>query len=869
MAVKQRVIGGVERARILLMKRTSTGYQEAAQALEQAEKLCSQALPASRAVFYKEFFAGLLQGIKDLGTALPGEQQEILQLCKEILQALSVHLRNEENYKKEIFFLPYKASMWDSLESIWRAFDEDREHFLAYVMPIPFCERNQDGTAREWHCERDLFPRDVPTLDWQTVDLSTVQPEAIFIHNPYDNCNSATSVDAVYYSFNLKKYTNLLVYVPYFVVGRRWPEQHTELSVYKYMDFMVVQQEHMQIAPMRFSEIKEGEEPYLDDFLPQDKILALGSPKIDRIYYCEKHPQVPEEWLEYIGGRKVIFYNTSISGILQQGERFLKKMRYIFSAFHKHREVALIWRPHPLIEASLQSVRPELYDEYINLKKLYLAEKIGILDTTADLEMTMAVSDAYLGEPTSSVVSLFGYAGKPVFFTGDYLLWYEPTMEEKTSLQIGAHIIDEDMKQSYFLAPFFNRFCRMDWQTGEIECLLDFGSRPDDRNYCTFLRDEDDRKFYFSPGSAKSICIYDESTGEKKLIPYENPLEAGNFGGILKYEHYLYFLPNRYPAMIRLDEKTGELKYYRDCWEEILPTVTGEHMELSGGVAWLKYPNLVYIAARQSNKVMTFDMATGEYHWQQVGPEDTDCTAMVEESYGSGIFWLFPWRKTKIRRWDTHTGKVEVLDERDYPAGYECQVDWWNFEDQYKFSCIVRLDGYIYLLPCYGNMAMRLDMAQKKLEEVDLHLPVRWEERKANYFRQQSPITSAGGQWIPGFRPWDEDLPERALQLTFDNRLLWYDFHNFTYKEQTCRLTAEQVQDWTPAMAASFDRVGKDIPYATCEHRALRSVSQFIDYVARGKHDREKQREAWSELARNIDGSCGEKIKAEVLGRLG
>ena len=27
--------------------------------------------------------------------------------------------------KKEVVFLPYKASMWDSLESVWKAADED------------------------------------------------------------------------------------------------------------------------------------------------------------------------------------------------------------------------------------------------------------------------------------------------------------------------------------------------------------------------------------------------------------------------------------------------------------------------------------------------------------------------------------------------------------------------------------------------------------------------------------------------------------------------------------------------------------------------------------------------------------------------
>ena len=36
--------------------------------------------------------------------------------------------------KKEIVFLPYKASMWDSMESVWKAAAEDDECEV-YVVP--------------------------------------------------------------------------------------------------------------------------------------------------------------------------------------------------------------------------------------------------------------------------------------------------------------------------------------------------------------------------------------------------------------------------------------------------------------------------------------------------------------------------------------------------------------------------------------------------------------------------------------------------------------------------------------------------------------------------------------------------------------
>ena len=82
--------------------------------------------------------------------------------------------------------------MWDSLESIWQAAADDSEHCHSYVVPIPYADRNPDGTAKEWHNERNLFPSYVPTLDCETFDLEALHPDVIFIHNLYDSCNQFT-----------------------------------------------------------------------------------------------------------------------------------------------------------------------------------------------------------------------------------------------------------------------------------------------------------------------------------------------------------------------------------------------------------------------------------------------------------------------------------------------------------------------------------------------------------------------------------------------------------------------------------------------------------------------------------------------------
>ena len=116
-----------------------------------------------------------------------------------------------------------------------------------------------------------------------------------------------------------------------------------------------------------------------------------------------------------MAGRKVYFYNTSIQGMLGNTEAFLKKMEYVFNTFRGREDVCLLWRPHPLLESTFESLRPMYKPAYDALKHGFISENLGIYDETPDIESTIALSDVYIGDGATSVTSLFGVAGKPIF----------------------------------------------------------------------------------------------------------------------------------------------------------------------------------------------------------------------------------------------------------------------------------------------------------------------------------------------------------------------------------------------------------------------------------------------------------------------
>ena len=131
-----------------------------------------------------------------------GESETCKNLCalsQKQLGEIKANMQQEIPDKLEVVFLPYKASMWDSLESIWFAAEEDIS-CDAYVIPIPYYERDKQGNMSVLHYEADLFPDYVPVTRYDAYDFETIHPDMIFIHNPYDDANFVTSVHPFFYS---------------------------------------------------------------------------------------------------------------------------------------------------------------------------------------------------------------------------------------------------------------------------------------------------------------------------------------------------------------------------------------------------------------------------------------------------------------------------------------------------------------------------------------------------------------------------------------------------------------------------------------------------------------------------------------------
>lgn len=624
----------------------------------------------------------------------------------------------------EVVFLPYKASMWDSLESIWKAADADL-NCNAYVIPIPYYDRNPDGSLGQLHYEGGMYPDDVPVIRYDKYDFAKRRPDAVFIHNGYDGCNLVTSVHPDFYSTQLRQYTDLLLYIPYFITVNSVSEDLCTVPGCWNADRTFLQSEKIRREYIEaFRKLEPLNRFYDNVNTLERKFVVLGSPKFDKAISARPEDfHLPEQWVRLVTKpdgtkKKIVLYNTSIGSMLQENERYLKKLRCVLEAFQACRDVVLWWRPHPLIESTFRSMRPELLPEYLQIVKSFQKGGWGIFDTTANVDCAAAYADYYYGDSGSALQATFQAAGKPVMvqrIVPAGIAWLVPL------------ILNVDGRKLYFSPVQSSAVLLLDLSSWEITVARPGRATPW-RPYCKGI--QAGGALYFTPVAADAILKLDEESGQFSLIPYEldedrllkiSPqYERGwNFSWSFQYGEEVFFV-GRYPAIMCLNTRSGEITYaagwpdaFRSGDSSIVITCccqVGERLVLGGGS-----PVIVY-----------FDMTSKSFEAEEIRHEGGE-GGFSAAAYGGGYLWLMAAKENgAILRYDLLTKETAVYD--CFPAGV--------LRCEYMCNTFIYTNGYLWLFPQNTNAVLRFcvetggvsvirifDQA-KKGEAAHLGLPV-------------------------------------------------------------------------------------------------------------------------------------------------
>ena len=453
---------------------------------------------------------------------------------------------------------------------------------------------------------------------------------------------------------------------------------------------------------------------HVDRKFLEKKFLGTGSPKIDKVLRTKKEDlEIPAAWLKVIekpdgSWKKIVFYNTGIGALLQHGEKMLKKMADVFRVFKENRnQIALLWRPHPLIKATVESMRPQLWIEYSKLVGNYCEEGWGIYDDSADLDRAIALSTAYYGD-TSSVVQLCKKVGLRVLIEQAFL-----QSKENAKYLFSFEELYDDWEVYWFTSIHFNCLFKMDKHMWSVEFVGSFPNEKIDgyRLYSTIL--EYQNKLYFAPLRAKEIGVFDKIGRNFSKIEFEKGgtkcLEGytgWNFSTAYRYGKLLYFIPHQRTFILKLNLETETIEYLSEWYKEIQEKNINKGSSLFFRTC--RKQSVVYAPFNWSDYVMTFDMETEQTRIIRLGEENS---GYVDICFDGREFWMAPLGGRKILRWDENKNVC-----KDYFIESE---ETANF----LFWGCVYFNGAVYFFPNEYHKILKTDVENgadhvKTLKEI-------------------------------------------------------------------------------------------------------------------------------------------------------
>lgn len=560
-------------------------------------------------------------------------------------------LKDQVKAHYHIVFMPYKADMWDAFDSVWRAAKND-DSCVVRTVPIPYYTLDAHKNPVKFEYEGGKLPAYVDVTHYNDYDVSTQNPDVIFIHNPYDQYNTITRVEPKYFSTNLAKYTDKLVYIPYFIALGEYPE-HFNLPT-------------MRVAWRIFVQSDWTRNEFISNHIHPDKVVALGSPKIDYVYrQMNELGDITKDWESRLNGKKVFLFNTSIGSFLAEGDHAVKKIEEVVRHFQYNKELAIIWRPHPLLFEMIISMRPHLKNAYLSVVSKFKKLNNAIFDESEDMYKAIIYSDAYIGD-YSSVMVPFAVTGKPILTLPPYIkesfkhwgtssAWLK--YGEELTIPLGASPGKIYEGKYFFIAWNRGGLFSLNIQSGvteKIDCQDLLQYKEPQLFIDSYLNEH---AAWFIPYRANKVLRY--NLGTKVLEEYDIPLEhdldnSYQFSCSIQHGVYVWLLPAQSHSAVKLDMRSGEMKVIN--LPQVLTTEQIDHICMSAAIL----DNKLWVLMGDMQTVISLNVDTGEVLDGSIKQFDYQIRSVVATD---DKLWLLQNNSSNIIIWDPEKNEMSQFDK--------------------------------------------------------------------------------------------------------------------------------------------------------------------------------------------------------------
>lgn len=423
----------------------------------------------------------VLSDITEINDNFGGRNLKVCENLVDNLNDMIKIIKSNIEQKIDVVFMPYNASMWNSLESVWEAARND-PRCNCYVVPIPYYKiiNTDDGNEELiFTYEGEKFPEYVNIVDYKKFDLEKVKPDIIYIHNHYDDCNTATRVDSNYYSYNLKKNTKMLVYVPYGTSGT--------YPAYFYLEFYAI------IATRNFDKVVVQSPGFefiaMESGIPKESLLVTGSPKFDALFKALDYSNDKLKKELGLENKTIFLWTTNLMKIIYTRHEAIDQIEELFNYIDENDEYMLIYRPHPLELEYIKSKAPECYERYAKLVDSIEKRKNIVLDKNPSYYESFNLSDALITD-RSSVLIEYMNTKKPILI---YDVGLERKLYEENIFDIYSNYIvgeDEMDVQTFISLVKENRDEKLELRLKALEnAVVNIDGTCGEKTHCNIIED--------------------------------------------------------------------------------------------------------------------------------------------------------------------------------------------------------------------------------------------------------------------------------------------------------------------------------------------------------------------------------------------
>ena len=554
---------------------------------------------------------------------------------------------------------------------------------------------------------------------------------------------------------------------------------------------------------------------------------------------------MPSEWKEFLDDKHVLMLNTSINDLLVNSETILKKLYYFFLQVKKNSKIGIIWRPHPLLEATIKSLRPEMWEFYLKLMQFFLENKIGVLDKTPDITETIVLSDGYIGSSGSSVINLFAVTGKPVFLFNN-AFYGEVNDEDRRTLKFsGATVCNNRL---YLVCNYLNLLFSIDLneEQKDIKCESELTDELKWRNPFGEIMNING-KLYPAPFFASDIIEYDIEKKDRSIIRKKTEENRTKFWSLIRSGSSIFYLPidKKLIGEYNVEKKkwTDHTKGMEALWEGIDRNV--KMPLICGGT---EHEGKVYLSNGVDNRVLVISSATskewiilpGNPEMQiQVKGRSKEGMLLIDRKHPE-ILFCAPW--DDLNRYDTWE-KYEIPDDYLYEG--------ISLLNNGPYGFFREVGSYIIVFP---NKVPHMMKIHKETGEVKYIAEDFWKGSEEPYLDFDPYLVSichyltalGNGRYL--------------VQRNRDCHLAIIDCVSEEYEEIT-PVIAKEVFDSMITRDSGFEK-GDDVDYFAMRESRLFPLENFLDSFSEDGLEgiRDRQIESLSSMAANLDGTCGEKV---------